>query len=761
MGTICGKPADHPHKKQVEREFTNYAVPPICSPEPRTSAYLRNRLNATTETPLKMVRALEVLVSNMRKRSTFNEKVVHIRSTSEKVNAIYDRLGGFKYDEDTEEDRTKRTLKDLQTLASGNQYYGFWNSETNLMEGKGVMIRSNGTRQDGYWKHGKMQGKSRVIFASGSIYEGWMDQSKKNGNGKYMHPDGGVYEGEWLMDMKSGRGVQTWPDGRKYVGEYLKDKQNGAGVMEWADGRKYDGQWLQGVEHGKGVFRYSDGKVYDGEWDMGKRKGKGTLSWPNGDHYEGAFANDAVSGRGIYKWHDGQQCEGDFADGKMNGAGVYKWPDGQKYTGQCVNDGFEGEGMMEWPDGRKYVGQWKQNNLHGKGSMRYADGSEYIGGFLDDKEDGDGILKKPDGKEYDVGYKNGDQLYCRIKPSSVLSHWEWKSDSGNFVAYSASDSQNIENAYLNEDMSTTLTISGNAYTIDVVNMIQTNVSNNGKRRIQRVRDPQPVAPNSSVRWMFDGDNGSCSYSPADSQNIEKVYQAESAQFTLATNGHQYVIDLLNMAQINMETGKVRKIQRNSPPASAPGCTLERLPSTSPEYGSVKTKLDVTMTGKYSNLVITKLTNSTLIKNFDHAESSIRDLNDTVKPTIMLLFHGTRDTDPSAIYNGYYEGFDMQYAQTGYWGKGMYFAANASYSNKYAHVEGGVSHILMAKVIVGKAFDYGTTHDKTLKHPPLLPGNPVKRYDSVKGNTEGSDVYMIYDGNQAYPTYLLSYREVPA
>ncbi len=699
----------------------------------------------------------------------FHIKAVQMRSQNEKVNAIYNRLGEFKYDA-MEKYNAKVILKDMKTFCNGCKYYGFWNSETNSREGKGVQISPYGPRYDGYWKDNKAQGKGRSIRPNGDVYEGCWDQDKANGQGKFTFFDGAIYEGEWLMSKKSGRGVETWADGSKYVGEYLKGEQNGAGVMEWADGRKYDGQWLQGKMHGKGLFRLSDGRVYDGEWDAGKKKGKGTLSSPDGRQYDGEFANDEINGRGTYKWPNDEKYEGTFANGKMHGVGIYEWYSGRQYTGQFVDGEMEGKGTMKWPDGRKYVGPWKQGKRVGKGSMRYADGSEYTGGFLDGNEEGDGILKQPDGREYDVGYRKGSLLYRRIKmnPSSVPSHWEWKDDSGNFVAYSASESQNIENAYLNGDNSIVLILNGHAYSIDVVAMVQTNISSDRTRKIQRATGPPPAIPNSSttpkssVQWTFDNDKGFCSYSPTASHTIEEAYQARSAQLTLTTGGHQYVVDLSNMTQTNTATNRVRKIQRSSQAASAvlpaaSGCTLEKLPSSSVEYLSVKAEFDKTMAGKYTTLVVIKLTNSMLIGYFTQKESFIQNLHGTAKPIVMSLFHGTRDTNPSAIYNGYYEGFDMQYARDGYWGKGMYFAANANYSHDYAHAEGGMSHIFMAKVIVGNAFDYGVKTNKSLKHPPLLPGDPVKRYDSVKGRTGGSDVYIIYDGAQAYPMYLLSYK----
>jgi hypothetical protein len=61
----------------------------------------------------------------------------------------------------------------------------------------------------------------------------------------------------------------------------------------------------------------------------------------------------------------------------------------------------------------------------------------------------------------------------------------------------------------------------------------------------------------------------------------------------------------------------------------------------------------------------------------------------------------------------------------------------------------------AKVIIGDTKVMNP--DKNLKMPPLKdPKIETVRYDSVKGHTGGSDVYMIYLINQAYPEYLITY-----
>ena len=47
-------------------------------------------------------------------------------------------------------------------------------------------------------------------------------------------------------------------------------------------------------------------------------------------------------------------------------------------------------------------------------------------------------------------------------------------------------------------------------------------------------------------------------------------------------------------------------------------------------------------------------------------------------------------------------------------------------------------------------------NRKLTKPPNNPANNNKMFDSVKGYTKGSDVYMVYQFNKAYPRYLVTY-----
>ena len=127
-----------------------------------------------------------------------------------------------------------------------------------------------------------------------------------------------------------------------------------------------------------------------------------------------------------------------------------------------------------------------------------------------------------------------------------------------------------------------------------------------------------------------------------------------------------------------------------------------------------------------------------------------------------LFHGSRNNDPKLIYENE-DGFDMRYANSGMWGQANYFAEKASYSDNYAHTGvDGYKEIFFVKVLTGDSHECSP---QSLRKPPLKPTGsavgPMKfaqfHYDTVTGYTNGSQVYMTYDNEKAYPAYLIKYQ----
>jgi len=190
----------------------------------------------------------------------------------------------------------------------------------------------------------------------------------------------------------------------------------------------------------------------------------------------------------------------------------------------------------------------------------------------------------------------------------------------------------------------------------------------------------------------------------------------------------------------------------------PGCKLTILRSYSAKYKKIKKLFDRTMSGNYKNINIILLNNTNTKKRYDNYVNLL-ETEGRACPKTLLLFHGTSTVDPKKIYDGYYENFDVAHANAGLWGKGVYFATDASYSHIYAHRNNdGMCSMLVANVAVGNYYDYGTKYDTSLIHPPNLPNNNYKRYDSVSGITQGTRVYIIYSSNQAYSKYLITYYD---
>ena len=122
---------------------------------------------------------------------------------------------------------------------------------------------------------------------------------------------------------------------------------------------------------------------------------------------------------------------------------------------------------------------------------------------------------------------------------------------------------------------------------------------------------------------------------------------------------------------------------------------------------------------------------------------------------MMLFHGTSNVPPSKIINAEF-GFDFRHCIKGLWGVGTYFAMNASYSNSYSYKPPGQGQkeMLAAWVLTGES--YRCEPDEKLRRPPVKSVDGEECYDTVCGHVGGSDVYVVYDHEKAYPRYLIRY-----
>jgi hypothetical protein len=65
---------------------------------------------------------------------------------------------------------------------------------------------------------------------------------------------------------------------------------------------------------------------------------------------------------------------------------------------------------------------------------------------------------------------------------------------------------------------------------------------------------------------------------------------------------------------------------------------------------------------------------------------------------------------------------------------------------------------LADVVIGTSIDTKTNSDRSLREPPVIPGTKY-HYDSVKGHTNNSDVYIVYKNESTYPGLLVKYQQL--
>ena len=112
----------------------------------------------------------------------------------------------------------------------------------------------------------------------------------------------------------------------------------------------------------------------------------------------------------------------------------------------------------------------------------------------------------------------------------------------------------------------------------------------------------------------------------------------------------------------------------------------------------------------------------------------------------ILFHGTSETEPLVICD---DGIDFRYGNDGMWGRAAYTAVNATYSNTYAYTRAdGAKQMFAVSVALGNAEPRASNRDIR---------KPSRGFQSVQGQTRGSQVHMTYELYQVYPKYLITYR----
>ncbi|KAG8142742.1 putative Zinc finger CCCH-type antiviral protein [Naja naja] len=172
---------------------------------------------------------------------------------------------------------------------------------------------------------------------------------------------------------------------------------------------------------------------------------------------------------------------------------------------------------------------------------------------------------------------------------------------------------------------------------------------------------------------------------------------------------------------------------------------------SPEFLKIENLFQLTMKN-YKIHRIERIQNPSLWQVYQQKEQ-MKKKKGGQKIDERLLFHGTNPSSLKAICT---DNFDWRLCGTNgtVYGKGSYFARDASYSDNYSQAKEDEKAMFLAQVLVG---EFAMGH-QLYTRPPAKLADVLNSYDSCVDNTTNPSIFVIFEKHQAYPAYLIFYRE---
>uniref|UniRef100_A0A7N4UXI7 Poly [ADP-ribose] polymerase 12 n=1 Tax=Sarcophilus harrisii TaxID=9305 RepID=A0A7N4UXI7_SARHA len=311
------------------------------------------------------------------------------------------------------------------------------------------------------------------------------------------------------------------------------------------------------------------------------------------------------------------------------------------------------------------------------------------------------------------------------KPASMVLTttwiWYWVNDNGQWTEYgtqgesypvSSITSVDIETVFLADSYSTIDFRAGHQYyEINFKEMFQRNLTSQTKRKV--CRRPKFV-------------------SPEDVEKLRKGNQGEGSQQSAFTFAIPPSWDKLAVPDI--------------------GYKLVAVDENSKEFSDVKNQFEKTMTGFIIQRIL-RIQNLALWQVFQWQKEQMKKMNGGKDVDERRLFHGTKYIHLNDICS---HNFDWRICGTHatVYGKGSYFARDASYSHNYSESETNVKIMFLARVLVG-VFTQG---DSKYVRPPMRQGTKNTFYDSCVNNRLDPTIFVIFEKHQIYPEYVIEYTE---
>ncbi|XP_066846389.1 protein mono-ADP-ribosyltransferase PARP12 isoform X2 [Anser cygnoides] len=296
--------------------------------------------------------------------------------------------------------------------------------------------------------------------------------------------------------------------------------------------------------------------------------------------------------------------------------------------------------------------------------------------------------------------------------------WYWQNDQGQWIEYgeqakgdvvNSPSSDILENLYLADpDAIVPFQAGLYGYQLNFKEMTQTNISSKTRRRV--CRRPKFV-----------------SY-----EEVQKIKQSSQRDSSIPNQACPPHWDSFALPDSKYKAVEISNI--------------------SSEYKEIKKQFEQTM--KTYNIVrVQRIQNPSLWKVFQWKKEQMKKEAGKKEVNERLLFHGTKGArlEDICINN-----FDWRTCGSNgaNYGKGSYFARDASYSHEYCQSTVKPNVMFMARVLVG---DYVQGRADYVR-PPTRSADGLWFYDSCVDNELNPSIFVIFEKNQIYPEYLIEYKE---
>nr|XP_048310127.1 protein mono-ADP-ribosyltransferase PARP14-like [Myodes glareolus] len=267
-----------------------------------------------------------------------------------------------------------------------------------------------------------------------------------------------------------------------------------------------------------------------------------------------------------------------------------------------------------------------------------------------------------------------------------------------------------------------------------------------------------------VEWRYIDNNVIHCFDKITNMQLEDARKGKHTSTVVRINNQDFTVNL----RANMATGPqgqsvtVQRLLKDGAEIPSNWSDMRQkklfvvsLQTNDPEYIMVASKFHQTCQ-KFVIENIERIQNPALWRKYQ-ANKKIMDEKNGHERNEKQLFHGM---EASSIPHLNSNGFNRSYAGKNamLYGKGTYFAVNASYSadDKYSRPDAnGKKYMYYVRVLTG---NYTTGNTSLIEPPSRDPQNPTDLYDTVTDDDKNPSLFVVFYDNQAYPEYLITFRQ---